>query len=226
MTHKPENPTPPAKRTESLSRELLVKTALDIVDRDGLDALSMRKLGAELGVDPMAAYRHIPNKETLLDSVIDAVVAETVIEVDETLTWQDQMRQLLGSYYSAVMAHPNALPLLPVRQLHTPASLHVVERALRILVDAGASLREAVLAVNVAGLLTVGVAMAASSPPAPPEDGTTHPVSELPVDEFPMLSEAYRTAEGTDFAGVLEFAIDALLARVDVVEAPQDRADR
>lgn len=225
MTKQPETPTTPTKRGESLNREVLVKVALDIVDRDGLASLSMRKLGAEIGVDPMAAYRHLPNKEALLDAVIDAVVAKTVIDVDEALSWQDQMRQLLASYYTAVMAHPNALPLLPVRQLRTPASLRVVERALQILVDAGAPLHEAVLVVNVAGLLTVGVAMAAASPPAE-SDGSHDPYSQLSADEFPMLMEAYRTAEGTDFSGVLEFAVDALLARIEVTEARQNREGR
>lgn len=225
MTNKPESPAAPAKRAESLSRDVLVKTALEIVDRDGLAALSMRKLGAELGVDPMAAYRHLPNKESLLDAVIDAVVAETVIEIDEALSWQDQMRQLLASYYTAVMAHPNALPLLPVRQLRTPASLRVVERALQILVDAGTSLREAVLVVNVAGLLTVGVAMAAASPPVE-GDGSHNPPSQLSADDFPMLTEAYRTAGGTDFSGVLRFAVDALLARIEATEAPPNQKGR
>lgn len=224
MTKESEDSASPAKRVESLNREVLVKTALEIVDRDGLASLSMRNLGAELGVDPMAAYRHIPNKEALLDAVIDAVVAETVIDIDETLTWQDQMRQLLASYYTAVMSHPNALPLLPVRQLQTPASLRVVERALQILVDAGTSMREAVLVVNVAGLLTVGVAMAASSPPQ--DNGSAAPLGHLIADDFPMLTEAYRTAEGTGFSGVLEFAIDALLARIVVAETPQNRGGR
>ncbi len=219
MSKEQESPASLTRRVESLNREVLVKTALEIVDRDGLASLSMRKLGAELGVDPMAAYRHLPNKEALLDAVIDAVVAETVIDIDEALSWQDQMRQLLASYYTAVMAHPNALPLLPVRQLRTPASLRVVERALQILVDAGTSLREAVLVVNVAGLLTVGVAMAAASPPAE-GDGSHNPPGQLSAADFPMLTEAYRTAEGTDFSGVLEFAVDALLARIEVTEPP------
>jgi len=208
---------------KGITRELLIETALAIVDRDGLDALSMRKLGAELGIDPMAAYRHLPNKDALLDAVIDAVVAGTVTDVDESLAWQGQMRQLLGSYFAAVMAHPNALPLLPVRQLRTPASLRVVERALQILVDAGSSLHEAVLAVNVAGLLTVGVALAASSAPPPEDDDTPNPLDQLSADEFPLLLEVFRTADGgTDFEDVLEFAIDALFGRIQVAEASQN----
>src|SRR5208337_4377183 len=57
-----------------LERERIVQTALELVDRDGLDALSMRRLGAELGVDPMAIYYHIPNKQALLEAIVEAVM--------------------------------------------------------------------------------------------------------------------------------------------------------
>ena len=65
-----------------LTRELLAAVALRIADAEGLDALSMRRLGAELGVDPMAAYRHFPNKKALLAGVVEAVLAGADVETD------------------------------------------------------------------------------------------------------------------------------------------------
>ena len=65
---------------KGLTREMLTAAALRIVDGDGLEALSMRRLGSELRVDPMAAYRHIPNKGILLDEVVEAVMSE--IDID------------------------------------------------------------------------------------------------------------------------------------------------
>ena len=61
---------------EPLSRERIVETALALVDAEGIDALSMRRLGAELGVDPMAIYYYVPNKATLLDAIVEAVMSE------------------------------------------------------------------------------------------------------------------------------------------------------
>ena len=115
---------------KGLTREMLTAAALRIVDSDGLDALSMRRLGSELRVDPMAAYRHIPNKGILLDEVVEAVMSEIDTDaVDASLPWQDQLRALALSYLAALMAHPNAAPLIAERSLRTAGSLRVVERA-------------------------------------------------------------------------------------------------
>ena len=70
-------------RGTSLTRQRIVTAALEIVDREGLAALSMRRLGSELGVDPMAAYYHIPNKDALLDAIVEAVMAEIDLSKDE-----------------------------------------------------------------------------------------------------------------------------------------------
>ena len=112
---------------------MLTSAALRIVDDDGLHALSMRSLGSELRVDPMAAYRHIPNKGILLDEVdegVEAVMSEIDPDaVDASLPWQDQLRALPLSYLATLMAHPNAAPLIAERSLRGAGSLRVVEKA-------------------------------------------------------------------------------------------------
>ena len=67
--------TPRKKDVEPLARERIVDAAMGIIDAEGLDALSMRRLGAELGVNPMAAYHYMPNKAALYDLVLEAVMA-------------------------------------------------------------------------------------------------------------------------------------------------------
>lgn len=203
---------------KGLTRDMLIHTALAIVDRDGLDALSMRKLGAELGVDPMAAYRHLPNKEALLDGVIEAVSAQTEIDVDQTLPWQGQLRQLIGANLESMLAHPNVLPLLAQRPLTTPGSLGLVERAFDIMDGAGIPLRDAALAINVMGLLTVSLAVAMSASQNDPRSSAQFQelFSNLPRDEFPVL---VKTIETGQFIGgydqILEFWVSALLGRLE-----------
>ena len=68
-----------------LTRERVVAAALGIVDREGLDALTMRALGRTLGVDPMAVYHHLPNKAAILDAVAEAVIAEVPADPDAGL---------------------------------------------------------------------------------------------------------------------------------------------
>lgn len=202
---------------KGLSRELLIKTALEIVDRDGLSALSMRKLGAELGVDPMAAYRHLPNKEALMDGVVEAVVSEIDLDVNLCSPWQDQIRQLVYADLAALLAHPNVLPLIAQRPLVTPGSLRLVERALEIMDVAGIPRHEALLAINVMGFLITSQAVAMSASKNDPRSSKDLQATfaALPRDEFPLIVEAIEKGWFIEsYDQLLDFWVDALLARL------------
>jgi len=210
-----------------LTREMLTAAALRIVDSDGLDALSMRKLGSELRVDPMAAYRHIPNKGILLDEVVEAVISEIDTDaVDASLSWQDQLRALALSYLATLMAHPNASPLIAERSLRTPGSLRVVEKALQIMTDAGAQLADAVATIDAIGLLSAGIAQAASGSPETADGAGGNPFAGLPSEEFPLLAQAAEAGALSDgLADVLSFAIDAMIAALEVKTPPAGAPD-
>ena len=210
---------------KGLTREMLPVAALRIVDSDGLDALSMRRLGSDLRVDPMAAYRHIPNKGILLDEVVEAVISEIDTDaVDTSLPWQDQLRTLALSYLAALMAHPHAAPLIAQRSLRTAGSLRVVEKALRIMTDAGAQLTDALATIDAIGLLSSGIAQAASAPPEPAAGATGNLFAKLAPQEFPLLAQAAETGALSDgLADVLNFAVDGMIAALEA-KAPPTRA--
>jgi AcrR family transcriptional regulator len=207
---------------KGLTREVLTAAALRIVDSDGLDALSMRRLGSELRVDPMAAYRHVPNKRILLDQVVEAVMSEIDTDaVDASLPWQDQMRALALSYLATLMAHPNAAPLIAERSLRTAGSLRVVERALRIMTDAGAQLADAVATIDAIGLLSCGIVQAASASAESADEGAGNPLAGLPPEEFPLLTQAAETEALSDgLADVLNFAVDGMIAALEAKAPP------
>ena len=207
-----------------LTREMLTAAALRIVDSDGLDALSMRRLGSELRVDPMAAYRHIPNKETLLDEVVEAVMSEIDTDtVDASLPWQDQLRALALSYLAALIAHPHVAPLIAERSLRTAGSLRVVERALRIMTGAGAQLADAVATIDAIGLLSAGIAQAAGTSPEPAEADPGYPFAGLPPAEFPLLIQAAEAGALSDgLTDVLTFTLDAMIAALEVKSTPAE----
>jgi len=202
---------------KGLTREMLTAAALRIVDRDGLEALSMRKLGSELGVDAMAAYRHIPNKGILLDEVVAAVMSEIDVDaVDASLPWRDQLRALALSFLATLMAHPHAAPLIAERSLRTAGSLRVVERALRIMTDAGAQLADAVATIDAIGLLASGIAQVASASAAQADGAAGRSVAELPSGEFPLLRQAVEAGALSDGqAGVLNFAVDSMISALE-----------
>lgn len=121
-----------------LTREQIVRTALALVDRDGLKALSMRRLGAELGVDPMAVYYHIPNKEALLDAIVEAVMASMDLSSDDPAgSPEERVLNAAHIYLDVLLQHVNALPILLSHGPATPAALRPVELLIGILRDAG-----------------------------------------------------------------------------------------
>lgn len=214
------NPKPAEKtaRGKGLTREMLITAALKIADSEGLEALSMRRLGAELGVDPMAAYRHLPNKEALLDGVVEAVVTEVDLAVDPQLPWRAQIRQLVDADLHTMLQHPNVLSLVARRPLTTPGALQLVERALQIMDGAGIPRHESILAINVMGFLITSQALAMSASAA--DERTPEELQalfgSLPRSEFPLIVDAIESGQFVEsYDQLLDFWVAALLDRLE-----------
>jgi AcrR family transcriptional regulator len=127
---------------QPLSRELVLSTALELVDSEGLDALTMRRLGQQLGRDPMSLYRYAANRAALLDGVTELVLNELAIFPDNK-DWQTQLRRIAHDLRLLALRHPNVVPLLVTRPLSTPlglrplGTLRPLEQILSLLIDAG-----------------------------------------------------------------------------------------
>ncbi|MCU1512613.1 MAG: TetR family transcriptional regulator [Arthrobacter sp.] len=141
-----DNPAPAAApdTKKRLSRELVLSAALALVDSEGLDALTMRRLGQELGRDPMSLYRYAANRAALLDGVSELVLNELAIFPDDP-DWQAQLRRIAHDLRHLALRHPNVVPLLVTRPLSTPlglrplGTLRPLEQILSLLIDAGFS---------------------------------------------------------------------------------------
>jgi AcrR family transcriptional regulator len=129
---------------QRLSRELVLAKALEVVDADGLDALTMRRLGQELGRDPMSLYRYAENRAALLDGVTELVLNELTIHPQDP-DWKAQLRQIAHDFRRLALQHPNVVPLLVTRPLSTPlglrplGTLRPLEQILSLLIGAGLS---------------------------------------------------------------------------------------
>lgn len=132
-------PTPVKAR---LSREIVLAKALDLVDAEGLDALTMRRLGQELGRDPMSLYRYAENRAALLDGVSELVLNQLPIHPEDP-DWKAQLRSIAHNLRTLALQHPNVVPLLVTRPLSTPlgmrplGTLRPLEQILTLLVAAG-----------------------------------------------------------------------------------------
>ncbi len=184
--------TATSKPRQPLSRERIVDTAVALVDSEGLDALSMRRLGAELGTDPMAVYYYVPNKGALLDAIVEAVMAEIDLSVDDPSEPADERLVRAAKAYAEVLVrHSNALPLLLARGPATPAALAPVERMVAILRDGGLSVAHAVAGMHVMTAAVRGYAAIIATQMADPVRRDVEGLVALASPgELPHLSEA------------------------------------
>jgi len=180
------------KPRQPLSRERIVDTALALVDAKGLAALSMRRLGAELGMDPMAVYYYVPNKAALLDAVVEAVMAEIDLSVDDpSAPAEERLVRAAEAYADVLVRHRNALPLLLERGPATPAALPPVEIMVAILLCGGLSLEQAMAGMHVLTAAVRGYAALLANEMADPGHRDTEALVALASPEqFPHLSEA------------------------------------
>jgi AcrR family transcriptional regulator len=117
----------PAGRGPALTREHILTAALKIIDEDGVEALSMRRLGQALDRNPMAIYRHAQDKQALLDGVIEHVISELGaphdLHSDRDGDWEDVLRRTAHTFRRVALAHPHVVPLLVTRPLSGPLAM-------------------------------------------------------------------------------------------------------
>jgi AcrR family transcriptional regulator len=120
-----------------LTRERVLKAALEFVDANGLAALSMHKLGAELGVQGMSLYSHVASKNALLDGIVEAMTWEAEMPGAQDSDWRDALRHLAGEIRSIILRHPAAAPLLVSRRVMPTRRLEQTDAYVKLLMRAG-----------------------------------------------------------------------------------------
>jgi AcrR family transcriptional regulator len=125
-----------AKPRRTLDRELIERTALAIIDDVGLDELSMRRLGKELGVEAMSLYHHFPSKAHLLDALLERLVLTLPIPGPE-LAWRERMELTCRAYRALAAKYPRFAPFLITHRMNTRVTLRYLESVAQIFTDAG-----------------------------------------------------------------------------------------
>jgi AcrR family transcriptional regulator len=128
-----------ADRRAPLTRSRVLEVAIELADRGGIEALSMRKLGQELGVDAMALYRHVRGKDDLLDGVIEVIVGE-IERPTPTDDWKTTLRAQVMAARQVMLRHPWAKPVFEERGTGGLASIAYIDTVLGILRGGGFTL--------------------------------------------------------------------------------------
>jgi len=209
---------PKAKLRVPLTRERILRAAVELADEQGIDAVSMRKLGHALGVEAMSLYNHVANKDDLLDGIADLVVGELESQ-DESADWKAVMRGSAISLHEALLRHPWSAALAESRAQSGPIRLRYLETLLGTLRRGGFSASGAYHAnlwidSYIYGYTLQEVAWPVEHDEVPQSAASF--VERTPAGEFPHLVEianAIADAEfdrSTDFEDGLELVLDGL----------------
>jgi AcrR family transcriptional regulator len=171
----------------------IAAAALQVIDRDGLAALSMRTVATELGAGTMSLYRYVEDREALERLVVDQVLAAVDTELAPHTPWDRQITRLAQRMRKAVGAHPSIVPLLMRHRHSSPGVKRCAEAFLRILTDGGFAGEQRVIALRTLVSYLSGALQAQHLGPL---DGPgTDAMAELPRDAYPLLSETARVAQ-------------------------------
>ena len=196
---------------QPLSRRRVLEEAVRFVDREGLEALTMRKLGAELGVEAMSLYNHVPNKSALLDGMVEVLLGDLEVPA-ENRGWEERIREGYRSLRRLAHDHPNAFPLLVNRPPDTLDGAWLVEEFLKTLGETGFDKETALHAFRSLSSYTFGYAMAEIRGFALEPDGSRLGAHGLSPEEFPRISELKLHLERVDHDAEFEFGLDLILA--------------
>ncbi len=192
-----------------------MSAALALVDREGLASLSMRRLAATLGIDPMAIYYYLPNKAALLDAIVEAVNIDLPVASFEIPPSLDDLVVAAGRLLRTVLlCHPHAIPLLVARPVATPAASKPADVMLGALIRSGLTPAEGVAAIDVfSTFITASVLRQVQYPSGPEHDPHVqlrHLRESLDEAESPNLIRAVTEGHLMDFETEFEFGLRAL----------------
>ncbi len=204
-----------ARTRDALTHDRVVQAALALADSEGLDALSMRRLGAELGVEAMSLYRHVPNKDALLDGMVDVVVQSWVDPGDAAIAdWRRRLGAIMHRAHDALIARPWAVELISSRPRVGAARLRYAETITSAVLEAGFTPQLAHHALHIVDGTIMG--FSAQDARRPSADALGERVRALYDgelrDDYPAISITIRERHDHDeeYALMVDLVIDGL----------------
>ena len=199
-----------------LKRERVLRAALLLADTSGIDSLTMRNLGRELGVEAMSVYNHVANKDDVLDGIVDLVFSEIELP-SEGAEWKPAMRKRAISAHEALLRHPWATSLMQSRTKPGPATLRHHDTVLGTLRKAGFTVVLAAHAFSVIDGYVYGFALQQINIPLQ----TPEQIAEVGEGILRQLAGAYphlgemiiehAMKPGYDYGEEFEFGLDLIL---------------
>ena len=207
----------PQEPRQRLSRARVLATAVALADESGTAGLSMRRLGERLGVEAMSLYKHVANKDALLDGMVDAVFAEIELATGAP-GWRVALRRRAVSVRQVLRRHPWAVPMMQSRTAPGPSTLRHLDAMIGALRAAGFSVPLTAHAMSAVDAYVYGFVLQEQALPFETEERSTEVVQQIlasmPADEWPHLVEFAREhvlRPGYDYGLEFEWGLDLVL---------------
>lgn len=218
----------PARR--ALTRRRIVMTALSVVEEDGLDALTMRRVASALNVTPMSLYNHVADKAELVDLMVDFLIGQVMVQsADDRGDWEARLRALVLRNHSMLRSHPGLVRVYAEGVTPGPNGLAAMDLAVGLLRQAGFDDAEAGAAFMVLfqwsmGTLLVGGEARTSDPSMSSQEHIRALFSALPLEDMPNVVATMRglSDQSNDFG--LDVIMAGLRARL-AAKKPESRRD-
>ena len=173
-----------------LSIETIHQAALELIEKNGLEALSMRSLAAALGVDPMAMYHHIPGKAALIFGLYNTVLAELIPATSSDESWQDGLKTLARQYRHLALRHPKLFPSLIASNENTVNVYHAFERLYGLVLKTGLRPEKVVHASEAFFAFVTGFALIEiSNASAIPDEPTLESFAQMDQRDYPNITQ-------------------------------------
>ena len=202
-------------RPLALSRERIAAAAMALVDRDGLEALSTRRLGEELGCEAMSIYHHFPNKAHLMDALIDLMLAEARLELLPDRGWLERLRRAAHGFRAMALKHPKFFPYFAVHRLNTHSGVAFIDGIIGILRQAGFSDRDAATHFRTIGYYLTGAALDETAGYAKGPSAAEPVSNETIAANFKNLAAAAPFFQPAHFQATFETGLEMLLAGIE-----------
>lgn len=211
------------RKREPLSAERIEMAALELIETEGLEAFSTRKLAARLGCEAMSIYHYFPSKAHLMDAVFDRVLSG-IPKPDPDLPWRDRLRKSMLEYRAMAHRYPRFFQFIALHRHNTRVGLALLESILRLVREGGVDTEKTARYFRAMSYFVVGAALDETSGYAQ-GPSAVDPVAEQDVArEFPTVAAVNRYFKPTEHQKTFDLGLDILLDSLEhAAKAPKNR---
>lgn len=200
-----------SRRPKRLSRERIVTAALVLVEREGLDSLSMRKLGQELGREAMSLYHFFPSKQHLIDALVDHAIG-SIEFAPEQLPAMERLKRVMYAYREVAHRHANLYSVIAVHRLNTRTGVQFIERVLAIFRDLLGDDERAARSFRAVGYYLMGACLDETLGYAKGPSAAQAVDGEFIARECPQLARSARYFQQKEWDKTFELGLEQMLA--------------